>query len=434
MQISRSALRHFIAGLFFLVASTAPVVASETNIDSGDTAWILSATAFVLLMTLPGLALFYAGLVQSKNIVSVLMHHFAIAASMSILWVFAGYSLAFSGSGEWFGDMAKAFMVGVTLNSKNGSIPESLFAAFQMTFAIITPALIIGAYVERMKFAAMLMFSALWLLIVYAPVTHWVWGGGIMANWGVLDFAGGIVVHATAGTAALVCALVVGKRRGFPATVQPPHSPVLTMIGACMLWVGWFGFNGGSALGAGSSASMALLVTHVAAATASLVWMFIEWFRFGRPSLVGVVTGMIAGLATVTPASGFIGVPGGLILGITGGVACYLAVDLIRVRLRIDDSLDVFAVHGVGGIIGSLLVAWFTLPAFGGVGLAVGVTASSQFLVQLWSVGITVLWTVIASYAILKSIDLITGLRVEQHDEIEGLDLSQHGERGYHTG
>ena len=385
-------------------------------------------------MTLPGLALFYAGLVQSKNIVSVLMHHFAIAALMSILWVFAGYSLAFSGNGDWFGDMAKAFMVGVNHRSTSGSIPESLFAAFQMTFAIITPALIIGAYVERMKFAALLIFSALWLLIVYVPVTHWVWGGGIMANWGVLDFAGGIVVHATAGTAALVCALVVGKRRGFPASAQPPHSPILTMVGACMLWVGWFGFNGGSALGAGSNASMALLVTHIAAATASLVWMFIEWFRFGRPSLVGIATGMVAGLATVTPASGFVGVPGGLVLGVTGGVACYLAVDLIRVRLKIDDSLDVFAVHGVGGIIGSLLVAWLALPTLGGVGLSEGTTISSQFMVQLWSVSITVLWTGISSYLILKLIDLITGLRVDQQDEIEGLDLSQHGERGYHTG
>ncbi len=433
MQTLPSTLRYISAGLFFLVTSTAQVSASETGIDSGDTAWILSATALVLFMTLPGLALFYAGLVQSKNIVSVLMHHFAIAALMSLLWVFAGYSLAFSGDGQWIGDMAKGLMVGVNLESKSGSIPESLFAAFQMTFAIITPALIIGAYVERMKFAALLMFSALWLLIVYAPVTHWVWGGGIMANWGVLDFAGGIVVHATAGTAALVCALVIGKRRGFPASTQPPHSPVLTMVGACMLWIGWFGFNGGSALGASSSAGMALLVTHIAAATASLVWMFIEWFRFGRPSLVGVVTGMVAGLATVTPASGFIGVPGGLILGITGGIACYLAVDLIRVRLRIDDSLDVFAVHGVGGILGTLLVAWLSLPAFGGVGLAVGATAGSQFVVQFWSVGITVLWTGIASYVILKLIEVFTDLRVDQQDEIEGLDLSQHGERGYHT-
>ena len=434
MHFPFSAIKRLGTGLIAASLVASPVFAADSAIDSGDTAWILTATALVLLMTLPGLALFYAGLVQSKNIVSVLMHHFAIAALMSILWVVAGYSLAFSGDGAWVGDLANSFMSNITLDSASGTIPESVFAAFQMTFAIITPALIIGAYVERMKFAAILLFSAIWLLAVYAPVTHWVWGGGIMAEWGVLDFAGGIVVHATAGTAALVCALVVGKRRGFPTSVQPPHSPVLTMIGASMLWIGWFGFNGGSALGAGNSAGMALLVTHIAAATASLVWMFIEWFRFGRPSLVGIVTGMVAGLATVTPASGFIGVPGGLILGLAGGVACYVAVDLIRVRLKIDDSLDVFAVHGVGGILGSLLVAYLALPAFGGLGLADGVTAGSQFMVQLSSVAITVLWTGIASYVILTVIGAMIGLRVDQQDEIEGLDLSQHGERGYHNG
>ena len=434
MQFPFSAIKRLGTGLIAASLVASPVFAADSAIDSGDTAWILTATALVLLMTLPGLALFYAGLVQSKNIVSVLMHHFAIAALMSVLWVIAGYSLAFSGDGAWVGDLANSFMSNITLDSASGTIPESVFAAFQMTFAIITPALIIGAYVERMKFAAILLFSAIWLLTVYAPVTHWVWGGGIMAEWGVLDFAGGIVVHATAGTAALVCALVVGKRRSFPNSVQPPHSPVLTMIGASMLWIGWFGFNGGSALGAGNSAGMALLVTHIAAATASLVWMFIEWFRFGRPSLVGIVTGMVAGLATVTPASGFIGVPGGLILGLAGGVACYVAVDLIRVRLKIDDSLDVFAVHGVGGILGSLLVAYLALPAFGGLGLADGVTAGSQFMVQLASVAITVLWTGIGSYVILKVIGAVIGLRVDQQDEIEGLDLSQHGERGYHNG
>jgi Amt family ammonium transporter len=434
MQFPFSEIKRLGTGLIAASLFASPVFAADNAIDSGDTAWILTATALVLLMTLPGLALFYAGLVQSKNIVSVLMHHFAIAALMSVLWVIAGYSLAFSGDGAWVGDLANSFMSNITLDSASGTIPESVFAAFQMTFAIITPALIIGAYVERMKFAAILLFSAVWLLTVYAPVTHWVWGGGIMAEWGVLDFAGGIVVHATAGTAALVCALVVGKRRSFPNSVQPPHSPVLTMIGASMLWIGWFGFNGGSALGAGNSAGMALLVTHIAAATASLVWMFIEWFRFGRPSLVGIVTGMVAGLATVTPASGFIGVPGGLILGLAGGVACYVAVDLIRVRLKIDDSLDVFAVHGVGGILGSLLVAYLALPAFGGLGLADGVTAGSQFMVQLASVAITVLWTGIGSYVILKVIGAVIGLRVDQQDEIEGLDLSQHGERGYHNG
>jgi Amt family ammonium transporter len=425
--------RFGCAAAFFAISFIAtPAFAQDSAINSGDTAWILTATALVLFMTLPGLALFYAGLVQAKNIVSVLMHHFAIAALMSIIWVIAGYSLAFSGDGAWFGDLNNLFMTAIAFDSASGTIPESVFAAFQMTFAIITPALIIGAYVERMKFVAVLIFSSAWLLAVYAPVTHWVWGGGIMAGWGVLDFAGGIVVHATAGTAALICAIVIGKRRVFPSSVQPPHSPILTMIGASMLWIGWFGFNGGSALGAGNSAGMALLVTHIAAATASLVWMFIEWIRFGRPSVIGIVTGMVAGLATVTPASGFIGVPGGLILGLAGGAACYVAVDVIRVKLKIDDSLDVFAVHGVGGVIGSLLVAWLALPGFGGLGLADGATAGSQFMVQLSSVAITVLWTAAASYVILKITGALVGLRVDQQDEIEGLDLSQHGERGYH--
>ena len=431
-------MRLFPLALGAMFAGAMPHTAFATSantaaIDNGDTAWILTATALVLMMTLSGLALFYAGLVQAKNVVSVLMHHFALACLLSVLWVVAGYSLAFSGDGAWVGDLGNLFMSGLGFGNVSGSIPESVFAAFQMTFAIITPALIIGTYVERMKFAAILWFSALWLLVVYAPVTHWVWGGGVMAAWGVMDFAGGIVVHATAGSAALVCALVVGKRRNFPQSLHPPHSPILTMIGASMLWIGWFGFNGGSALAAGNGAGMALLVTHIAAATAALVWMFIEWLRFGRPSLVGIVTGMVAGLATVTPASGFIGVPGGLILGLAGGVACYIAVDILRVRMKIDDSLDVFAVHGVGGILGSLLVAWLALPAFGGLGLADGISATSQFGVQLLSVAITIGWTVIASYVILRVISVVIGLRVDQQDEIEGLDLSQHGERGYHS-
>ena len=406
---------------------------AATALDSGNTAWVLTATALVLMMTLPGLALFYAGLVQAKNIVSVLMHHFSIACLLSVVWVVVGYSLAFSGNGAWIGDLSNLFMKNVVFNTSIETIPESVFAAFQMTFAIITPALIIGAYVERMKFSAVLWFSALWLLIVYTPVTHWIWGGGLMARWGVMDFAGGIVVHATAGSAALVCAIMVGKRRNFSKGLQPPHSPILTMIGASMLWIGWFGFNGGSALTAGNGAGMALLVTHIAAATASLVWMFLEWLRFGRPSLIGIVTGMVAGLATVTPASGFIGVPGGFILGLVGGLACYIAVDILRVRMKIDDSLDVFAVHGVGGILGSLLLAWLALPSFGGLGLADGISATEQFGVQLLSVVITVSWTIVASYIILRIIALSIGLRVEQQDEIEGLDLSQHGERGYHS-
>ena len=417
-----------LAGLAFLAPSTAMAA-----VDSGDSAWILTSTALVLFMTLPGLALFYAGLVQSKNIVSVLMHHFAIACLCSVLWVVAGYSIAFSGDGAWFGNLDNLFMSAITFETLSGTIPESLFAAFQMTFAVITPALVIGAYVERIKFSTVLIFSGLWLLVVYAPVTHWVWGGGILASWGVLDFAGGIVVHATAGTAALVVAIVLGKRRNFPSSVNPPHSPVLTMIGACMLWVGWFGFNGGSALAAGQGAAMALLVTHISASVASLVWMVIEWRRFGRPSVVGMVTGMVAGLATVTPASGFIGVPGGIILGLAGGYICYVAVDFIRGKLQIDDSLDVFAVHGVGGILGSLLVAVLATETFSGVGLGEGVSVGSQFMAQAGGVIVTVIWTAIASFVILKIAGLFGGIRVSENDEIEGLDLTQHGERGYHT-
>ena len=422
-------LKGIVAGLSLIIWPSL----AFANVDTGDTAWILTATALVLFMTLPGLALFYAGLVAHKNIVSVLMHHFALACLMSVLWVVAGYSLAFSGDGAYLGDFGNLFMSAITLDSLSGTIPESLFAAFQMTFAIITPALIIGAYVERIRFSAVLIFSGLWLLIVYAPVTHWVWGGGFMAAMGVMDFAGGIVVHTTAGTAALVAALVIGERRNFPSSVQPPHSPVLTMIGACMLWIGWFGFNGGSALAAGGGAAMALLVTHISAAVASLVWMVIEWRKFGRPSLVGIVTGMVAGLATVTPASGFIGVPGGIILGLAGGYLCYVAVDIIRNRLHIDDSLDVFAVHGVGGIIGSLLVAVLATDSFSGLGLADGMSIASQFGVQAICVSITVIWTAIASYAIFKIAGVFGGLRVSEEHEAEGLDLSQHGERGYHN-
>ena len=424
---------HFFYRLFAVFMAVIMPTTAFAAVDSGDTAWILTATALVLFMTLPGLALFYAGLVQSKNVVSVLMHHFAVACLMSVLWVVAGYSLAFSGDGAWVGDLSNLFMRAVTAESVSGTIPESLFGAFQMTFAVITPALIIGAYVERIKFSAVLIFSSLWLLLVYAPVTHWVWGGGIMAGWGVMDFAGGIVVHATAGTAALVAAIVIGKRRSFPSSVQPPHSPILTMIGACMLWVGWFGFNGGSALAAGQNAAMALLVTHISAAVASLVWMIIEWRKFGRPSVVGIATGMVAGLATVTPASGFIGVPGGIILGLAGGYICYVAVDLIRGKLGIDDSLDVFAVHGVGGVLGSLLVAVLATDAFSGMGLAEGITVGGQLLVQAKSILITVIWTAVASFIILKIAAVAVGLRVNDDAELEGLDLSQHGERGYHS-
>jgi len=420
-----------VLNLAFLLSFFSYPAMAEVN--SGDTAWILTSTALVLFMTLPGLALFYAGLVNSKNVVSVLMQHFALACAVSIIWVTIGYSLAFSTGNAWIGDLSNLFMKSITLDSISGTIPESLFATFQMTFAIITPALIIGAFVERIKFSAMLIFLSLWVIIVYLPVTHWVWGGGLLSSWGVMDFAGGIVVHATAGTAALVTALTLGKRRGFPKSITPPHSPILTMIGAAMLWVGWFGFNAGSALGANSSAGMAMLVTHISAATAALVWMFIEWKRFGKPSLIGAVTGMVAGLATVTPASGYIGIPGGLILGFFGGLLCYLAVDYIRGKLQIDDSLDVFAVHGVGGILGSLLVAFLATSTFLGLGLPEGQTASSQFIIQFKGVALTVIWTAVFTYLILKLTSFITPLRVEEEEEIEGLDLRSHGEKGYHS-
>ena len=401
--------------------------------SNANTAWILTSTALVLFMTLPGLALFYAGLVRSKNTISVLAQCLVIAVLASVGWFVVGYSLSFSGDGSYIGNLDKIFLKTVNLKSLSGDIPETVFVMFQMTFAIITPALIIGSFVERIKFLAMIIFLSLWVLIVYVPVTHWVWGGGLLSSWGVMDFAGGIVVHATAGTAALVAALTIGKRKGFPKSITPPHSPVLTMIGAAMLWVGWFGFNAGSALGANGNAGMAMLVTHISAATAALVWMFIEWKRFGKPSLIGIVTGMVAGLATVTPASGYIGIPGGLILGFFGGLLCYLAVDFIRGKLQIDDSLDVFAVHGVGGILGSLLVAFLATSTFSGLGLPDGVSAGSQFIIQLKGVLLTVVWTGVFTYLILKFTSLITPLRVEEEEEIEGLDLRSHGEKGYHS-
>lgn len=385
-------------------------------------------------MTLPGLALFYAGLVQSKNVVSVLCQHFGIACLMSIIWVVAGYSLAFSqGDSLLIGDLSKLFLK-ISVNSEVGSIPELLFVMFQMTFCIITPALVIGAYVERIKFSVILIFSALWLLIVYCPVAYWVWGGGFLAEMGVKDFAGGLVVHTTAGLAALVAALVLGKRQNFAKnSLSPPHSPVLTMIGASMLWVGWFGFNGGSALAANSTASQAILVTHIAASLGAFSWIIIEWIRFGKPSLVGMATGMVAGLATITPASGFVGVQGALILGLAGGVLCYIAVDLVRIRMKIDDSLDVFAVHGVGGMIGTILCAWLMQEKFSGVGLDDGMTFLNHLKVQSYAVVVTALWTILMTYVIFKFISLFMDLRVTNYDEIEGLDNSLHGESGYNN-
>ena len=407
---------------------------AQAQVNSGDTAWILSSSALVLFMTLPGLALFYAGLVQSKNVLSVLCQHFGIACLMSIIWVIIGYSLAFSpGDSGLFGNLSKMF-IELPPEALSGGIPEVLFAMFQMTFCIITPALVIGSYVERIKFSVVLIFSALWLIFVYCPVAFWVWGGGFLAEMGVKDFAGGIVVHTTAGLAALVVALVLGKRRTFGSnTMVPPHSPVLTMIGASMLWVGWFGFNGGSALAADQTASMAILVTHIAASIGAFSWILIEWFRFGKPSLVGMATGMVAGLATITPASGFVGVQGAIILGIGGGVLCYIAVDIIRIKLKIDDSLDVFAVHGVGGMLGTILCGLLISSSWGGVGFDEGLLAIDHIKIQSYAVLVTIIWTVIVTYVILKIISLFTSLRVDEENEIEGLDTSTHGESGYNN-
>ncbi len=399
--------------------------------NGANTAWILTSTALVLFMTLPGLALFYGGLVRSQNVLSVLMHCFAIACLASIVWLVGAYSLAFADGSPWVGGLQKAFLAGVGRDALVGDIPETVFFMFQMTFAIITPALIVGAYVERIKFGAVLLFSALWLLIVYAPVTHWIWGGGWLAKMGVMDFAGGLVVHLTAGVSALVLAKFLGGRRGFPNDVRPPHSPGITMMGAAMLWVGWFGFNAGSALAANGDAGMAMTVTHISAATASLVWLVIEWMKFGKPSLVGIVTGMVAGLASITPASGFVGPMGAVIIGLAGGVICYYAVGLVKQTLKIDDSLDVFAVHGVGGALGTLLTAVLVDASFGGAGLGEGATIGSQFGVQFTGFVAVLVWSVIASIVIIKVVQGIVGLRVPDEEEVEGLDITAHGESGY---
>ena len=428
------------AKLFLLVAAAlpfapAPAWAQETALNGANTAWILTATALVLFMTLPGLALFYGGLVRAQNVLSVLMHCFAIACLVSVLWLVGAYSLAFGdggGANAVIGGLGKAFLSGVGADALWGDIPESVFFMFQMTFAIITPALIVGAYVERIKFGAVLLFSGLWTIVVYAPIAHWVWGGGWLNELGVLDFAGGLVVHATAGTSAIVFAAVLGSRRGFPNELQPPHNPGLAMMGAAMLWVGWFGFNAGSALAADTSAGMAMLVTHISAATASLVWIVIEWLKFGKPSIVGVVTGMVAGLATITPASGFVGPVGGFVIGLAAGVVCYYAVGIVKRTLSIDDSLDVFAVHGVGGILGILLTAVFASPSLSGLGFADGVESiGDQFWRQLVGAAVTIVWAGIATFVIVVFVRAVVGLRVSEDEETEGLDHTGHGESGY---
>jgi Amt family ammonium transporter len=400
-------------------------------LDTGNTAWILTSTALVLFMTLPGLALFYAGLVKSKNILSVLMQCIAIACLASLIWLGVGYSMAFSEGSQWVGGLQKAFLSGVEKSSLSGNIPETVFFMFQMTFAIITPALIVGAYVERIKFSAVLLFSGLWLIAVYAPVTHWIWGGGWLAEKGILDYAGGLVVHLTAGISALVLAAALGPRKGFPDQVDPPHNPALVMIGASMLWVGWFGFNAGSALAANGDAGMAMLVTHISAATASLVWMTIDWMKFGKPTLIGLVTGTIAGLASITPASGFVGPIGGLVIGFSAGIICYILVSFVKSSLRIDDSLDVFAVHGAGGVIGIILVSFLADTRFGGVGYAEGMDSVSQLSVQGLGIAAVLVWSVIASLIIIIIVKALTGLRVDPSFEEEGLDISSHGETNY---
>ena len=398
--------------------------------SNANTAWILTSTALVLFMTLPGLALFYAGLVRSKNTISVLAQCLVIAVLASVVWFVVGYSLSFSGDGSYIGNLDKIFLKTVSLKSLSGDIPETVFVMFQMTFAIITPALIVGAFVERIKFSAVVLFTVLWLILVYAPATHWVWGGGWLAKMGVFDFAGGLVVHTTAGVSALVIAYSLGSRKNFPKNFNPPHSPVLAMIGACMLWVGWFGFNAGSALAANESAGMAMLVTHISAATATITWMFIDWIKNGKPGLVGMITGMIAGLATITPASGFVGPMGAIILGILAGSICYYCVGFVKFKLQIDDSLDVFAVHGVGGILGTLLAGILATDFFGGLGLEK--SAAEQTMIQVIGILSVALLSFVGTVIIVKIIKLTTGLRVPEDEEIgEGLDFGSHGESSY---
>ncbi len=413
-----------------------PLVLAGDTLDTGNTAWILTATALVLFMTLPGLSLFYGGLVRTKNILSVLMQCFAIACIASLLWFVVLYSLSFGEGNAWIGDLSKLFLSGIGEDTASGDIPESLFVMFQLTFAVITPALIVGAFAERMKFSSLLIFSALWLVLVYAPICHWVWGGGWLGQMGLLDFAGGTVVHITAGVAALVAALVIGNRNGFPTTAMPPHNMTMTVTGAGMLWVGWFGFNAGSALAANGDAAMAMLVTHISAAAGSLAWMTIEWVKFGKPSVLGIVTGMVAGLGTITPASGFVGPAGALVIGLSAGVVCFFATQFIKRKLIIDDSLDVFPVHGVGGILGTLFAGIFAsteLGIFSGQGFADGIESiGAQFQVQVIGVVATAAYTAIVTFIILKLTGLMTnGIRVSADQETQGLDIVLHEESGY---
>ena len=446
-MFSQFKLRHLLSLLPALVVLAMPLIglADEAvpaaapaapppppKLDSGNTAWMLTSTALVLFMTIPGLALFYAGMVRAKNVLSVMMQCFAITALVTILWALFAYSIAFGADGTYWGGLSKAFLKGVTVGSLNGTIPETVFMTFQMTFAIITPALIVGAFAERMKFSAMLVFMSLWLLVVYAPIAHWVWGGGgFMAGWGVLDFAGGTVVHINAGIAGLVAALVLGKRKGYPKVAMMPHNLGYTIIGASMLWVGWFGFNAGSAVAADGAAGMAMAVTQIATAAAALGWMFAEWVSHGKPSVLGIASGAVAGLVAITPASGFVGPMGALLLGAIAGVVCFVAATKIKRAVGYDDSLDVFGVHAVGGIVGAILTGVFVASNFGGAGLKEGVTMGAQVWIQTKGVFVTILYTAFVSFVLLKIIDVIMGLRVSDEQETEGLDLALHDERGY---
>ncbi|MDM4772693.1 ammonium transporter [Solimonas sp. SE-A11] len=425
-------MKKLICALLALV----PMAASaQEGLDSGDTAWIMTSTALVLFMSLPGLALFYGGLVRAKNVLSVLMQCFAIVCVVSVIWLVCGYSLAFAPGNGFIGGLSKAFFQGVTEGSMSGSIPETAFAMFQLTFAAITPALVVGGFAERMKFSAMLLFSVLWLLAVYLPVCHWVWAAdGWLFKRGLLDFAGGTVVHITAGVAALVAAVVLGSRRGFMHTPMMPHNMTMTVTGAGMLWVGWFGFNGGSALTAGGNATMAILVTHLSAAAGAMMWSAIEWVKYGKPSALGIVTGMVAGLGTITPASGFVGPGGALVIGLAAGFVCFFATHGLKRVLKIDDSLDVFPVHGVGGMLGTFAAGIFassSLGVFSGQGYAEGMDMGSQLGVQLLGIGATIAYTAVLTWGLLKLVGVLTGLRVNDEEETVGLDTTQHNERGY---
>jgi Amt family ammonium transporter len=424
-------MKRTLSALLLLGLTPLAFAAEPPKLDPANTAWMLTSAVLVLFMTLPGLALFYAGLVRAKNVLSVLMQCFSITCVVTIAWVAVGYSIAFGEANAFWGGLGKAFLAGIDVKTVKGSIPETVFAMYQMTFAIITPALVVGAYAERVRFTGMLIFSVLWLLLVYCPVAHWAWGGGWLQSMGLMDFAGGTVVHLNAGMAALVAALVLGRRRGFPDTAMPPHNMTMAVTGACMLWVGWFGFNAGSALAADGAAGMAMLVTHIGAAAGSLTWVICERLRYGKPSVLGIVTGMVAGLGTITPASGFVGPMGALAIGGAAGIVCFFATSYMKRVLNVDDSLDVFPVHGVGGILGTFLTAIFVSAAFGGIGYPENVTMGSQIVTQLAGIAAVGLWSAVLTWVLLKLVDAVSGMRVTGEEETEGLDTVLHNEKGY---